>query len=97
MPCAVSQGEIDWFKNEQSNEVLRKIGIPVDKNNESNNILCKLCSQMTLEELREKGLERWYLNHMVDDVTYNRRFDDSEKDMLVLINTILRLYGGCND
>lgn len=67
MPCSVSQGEIDWFSNQESRNILNKFNKPVDNHFESNRILCELCGKMTKSELIEKGVYEWYLKYLAED------------------------------
>ena len=83
MPCYVSEGERQYYANLEARNILERLNIsycdilPNEK-------LCQICSSLSLNELKEKELEEWYIKHLKKD---------SEHDPMRFVNEILRLYG----
>ena len=68
MPCAVSQGEIDWYNNQSKIKEKTKISGSFTE------ILCQACLHLSctiMDEIKERDfgtLLDWYAHHLVKDI-----------------------------
>lgn len=81
MPCAVSQGEIDWYKNQSKIKEEAKVSGGFTE------ILCQACVHLfceTMADIKERDfgtLLNWYCGHLCDDLKIEHSAERKEQIM----------------
>lgn len=83
MPCYIGDSEKDYWANLEASIHLERLEVPCPNQTRANEVLCNLCSHLSLSELTDKKINDWYLKHL---------FKDGEREPMRVVNEILRLY-----